>query len=286
MSDWVDFIKNAEPYDSKGILKNRWKEVIEMMERNGEKATAKNLLAHYKAFLLEEAVVVKEQVDLRLAPKTVEDVNAGSGLGLTRLEVSMKGFMRVDSLRIKIPTLPKETSLLKLKPLPKTEPLLKTEPLSRRQFPFSAEHSFHSESSPEIASPLKVEVPSKTESLLKSELVQEDISSLEIILVKEELPPEKIPLPPSPLLQCADLHQNTIPLHDTKRSPGTESEKASAIHTVTNSNTNISVVDISSNDKVSLSVSPLATGLPSATPRECILQTNTQTSTDTPPLDF
>ena len=47
LGDWADFMKKAEPYDSKGSLKNRWREVMQMIDGNGQVVTAKKLLEHY-----------------------------------------------------------------------------------------------------------------------------------------------------------------------------------------------------------------------------------------------
>jgi hypothetical protein len=338
LGDWADFMKKAEPYDSEGWLKNWWREVIEMMDGNGEVVTAKKLLEHYEASLVEEATLVEEPVDLGHAPK-IEEVGFEYEPKVERLEAPKEALVRVGSLQTEQPTLPKETPLLKSealpkqiplveislpkaekqpkndplfksKPSPKTEPLFKTEPLPRTQSLFTAEPpfkveplsktgpSFKAESLFKTESLFKMESLFKTEPLPKSEPVREEVLAPERTPVKKELLPEQIPLPSSPLLQSTTFPQDTPSSQETKPSPSTGTEETSAIHIITNSDTNITVVDTSSNPKINSSVSPSAPASPSAitspsaTLSKDIPQTNTHTSTDTstttnsPPLNF
>lgn len=124
------------------------------------------------------------------------------------------------------------------------------------------------------------------EPLPKSEPLHEEVLVLERTPVKKEPPPEQIPLSSSPPLQFTIFPQNTLPHKREILSPNTETEETSAIHIITNSDTDISVVDTSFNPKNKLSVSPSAPASlsaitsPSATPSGNISQTNTHTSTD------
>jgi hypothetical protein len=362
LSDWADFMKRAEPYDSEGWLKSWWREVVEMMDGNGEVTTAKKLLERYEESLVEEATLVEELVDLGHAPKIEEEEGFGYIPKVGRLGTA------VGSLLIEEPAWPKETPLLKsealpkqiplveiscpmaekqpksdqlfkTKPLPKTEPLFKAEPLSRNeplsiteplsqtqpqfknkppcekfspaktklfnteplpktQFLFTAQPPFKIEPLSKTGPLFKAESLFRTEPLPKSEPVREEVPAPETTPVKE-LPPEQIPLPPSPLLQPTTFPQDTLSSQETKPGPRTGTEETSAIDIIANSDTNITVVDTSSNPKFNSSVSPSApsslsaTTLPSATPSEDTPpQTNTPTSTDTstttnsPPLNF
>jgi hypothetical protein len=109
---WADFIKRAEPYNSQGFLKDLWKKCIEMMDGNGELVTAKKLLEHDDASLVEGATLVENMVDLGHAPK-IEEASIGYGSEVGFLVAVKEAFMRLGSLRTEQPTLPKETPLLK-----------------------------------------------------------------------------------------------------------------------------------------------------------------------------
>ena len=297
LRDWANLVKEAEPYDSEGSLKKRWREVVEMMDGNGEVVTAKKLLEHYEASLVEGTTLVKEPVDRGHAPKIKEEVGVGYGPKGGHPEAPKEALVRVGLLPIEQPTLPKGTPLLKSEALPKptllvgfslpkaekqpkSHQLLKRKPSSKTGPPFKAESLF------------------KTEPLPKSEAVHEEVLAPERTPVKRELPPEQIPLPSSPLLQSTTLLQDTLSSQETKPSPSTGTEETSAIPIITNSDTNITVVDTSSNPRIKSSVSPSAPASlsaitsPSAKPSEDITQTNTHTSTNigpttnSPPLNF
>ena len=113
-----------------------------MIDGNGLVVTAKKLLEHYEASLVEEVMLVKEPLDLGHVPK-IEEVGFGYGPKVGRLEAPKEALERVDSLWIEQPTWPKETSLLKSEALPKQIPLVeislpnaekqpKSEPAHRR----------------------------------------------------------------------------------------------------------------------------------------------------------
>ena len=252
LGDWADFMKKAEPYDSEGWLKTQWREVIEMMDGNGEVVTAKKLLEHYEASSVEEATLVEEALDLGHALKIEKEVRFGYGPKVECLEAPKEALARVGSLQIEQPTLPKETPLLKSETLPKRIPLVG------------------------ISLPGAGGQP-------KSEPVHKEVLAPEGTPATKELPPEQIPLPPSPLLQSTTFPQDTLSSQETKPGPSTGTEETSAIHIITNSDTNITVVDTSSNPKInsSVSLSAPASLSASATPSEDIPQTNTHTSTDT-----
>ena len=124
LGNWADFMKRAEPYDSEGRLKNRWRVAIKMIDRNGEVVTAKKLLECYEEWLVKEATLVKELVDLGHELKIEEEVGFGSRPKVERPETLEETPVRVSSLRIEEPILPKETPLLKSAALPKQTPLV------------------------------------------------------------------------------------------------------------------------------------------------------------------
>ncbi|EXJ66016.1 uncharacterized protein A1O5_10993 [Cladophialophora psammophila CBS 110553] len=68
MGGWADFMERAEPYDSDGSLKDKWREVVEMMEANGEEITAKALMEHHKKSILKETTLLEESTDLGRTP--------------------------------------------------------------------------------------------------------------------------------------------------------------------------------------------------------------------------
>jgi hypothetical protein len=318
LGDWADFMTKAEPYDSRGWLKNRWEEVVKMMDRNGEVVTAKKLLKHYVTPLIEEATLIEEPVGLGRGLKIEweeEAVDFGYGPKVGRLEAPKETSMRVGALQIKQPTLLKEAPLLKgealpqqiplaeislpkvekqsksdslskRKPLPKTEPLVKTEPPPRARLPFTAEPPFKTEPLSKTEPPFKAKSLFETEPLPKSEPVHEEVLAPERTPVKKELPPEQIPLPSSPLPQSTTFSQDILPSQETKSSSSTGTEDTSATHIITNSDTNTTVVDTSSDPRISSSVSSSALASvsaiasPSVTPSEDIPQTNIHTSTD------
>ncbi len=57
LGSWADFMKRAKPYDTKGLLKTGWREIVECMERNRELVTAARLLQHYEQSLNEDRVL-------------------------------------------------------------------------------------------------------------------------------------------------------------------------------------------------------------------------------------
>ena len=120
---WADFMKRAEPYDSEGWLKHRWREAVGMMARNGEVVAAEKLLKHYKESLIEEMTPVEEPVDLGRAPKIEKEVYFGCEPKVGRREAYEVEPVRLDSLRIEKPTLRKKTPLLESAALPKQIPL-------------------------------------------------------------------------------------------------------------------------------------------------------------------
>ncbi len=377
LGEWADFMKRAEPYDSKGWLKNRWREVVKMMDGTGEVVTAKKLLEHHKGWLVKEATLVKEPVGLGHAPKIKEEVGFGYIPKVGRRETLEETLVRVGSLRTEEPILPKETPLVKSEALPKQIPLVeaflpkaekepKSDPLFKTELPpktqtqslsktkplFKTDPLFQTKLSPKPESPsgngplsqtepqfgckprceklcpakttlfntgplpksrflftaeplFKLEPLSKTRPLFKteslfktkplpeSEPVHEEVTGTQTTPVKKELPPEQIQLPRSPLLQPLTFPQDTLSSQETKPSPSTGTEETGATDIITNSDTNITVVNTSSSPKTSSSVSPSAPASLSATRSEDIPpQTNAHTSTGTgtgtksPPLNF
>ena len=301
LRDWADFMEIAEPYDSEGQLKNWWREVVEMMDGNGEVVTAKKLLEHYEESLVEEATLVEEPVEPTWPKETP----------LLKSEALPEQIPLVEISFPKAEKQPKSDQLFKTKPLPKTEPLLKTEPLSRNeplsqtqpqykskppyeklspakttlfnteplpktQFLFTAQPPFKIGPLSKTGPLFKAESLFRTEPVPKSEPVREEVSAPETTPVKE-LPREQIPLPPSPLLQSTTFPQDILPSQETKLGLRTGTEETSAVDIIANSDANITVVDT----------------LPSTTPSEDIPpQTSTHTSTDnntttnSPPLNF
>ncbi|CZR69623.1 uncharacterized protein PAC_19523 [Phialocephala subalpina] len=157
LGDWADFMKRAEPYDSEGSLKKRWRKVIKMMDEDGEVVTAEKLLERYEASLAKKATLVGRPADLGYVPKIgrLEAPKETTRVGLLRIEQPTspnktpplkskalpKQIPQVENRIPKAEKYPKSDPPPKRKPLPKTEQIFKSEPVPRTQLPFKTEPS-------------------------------------------------------------------------------------------------------------------------------------------------
>jgi hypothetical protein len=75
VADWAEFIERAEPYDrDDGSLKPSWKIVVETIDGKGELVTAKKLLEHYEASLVEEPTFIETCLVIAEPPIKVESL--------------------------------------------------------------------------------------------------------------------------------------------------------------------------------------------------------------------
>jgi hypothetical protein len=75
VADWAEFIERAEPYDpDDGSLKPSWRRVVETMDGKGELVTAKKLLEHYEASLVEEPTFIETSLVIAEPPVKVESL--------------------------------------------------------------------------------------------------------------------------------------------------------------------------------------------------------------------
>lgn len=124
LRDWADFMKEAEPYDSEGQLKDRWMKVIKILDGNRETVTAKKLLEYHKTSLVEMKMGVKESVNLERAPTIKKEVAFGYGSNIERLRSPRVELAHVSSLRIEQPMSSREATVLQSEALPKQLPLV------------------------------------------------------------------------------------------------------------------------------------------------------------------
>jgi hypothetical protein len=175
LCDWAKFMEIAEPYDSRGVLKARWKNLIKRTVKSGETVTAKKLLEHYELSLAEDTTLVEGSVDPGRALKIEEqEDDLWNTPKLEELEGPKKASVHLDSLRIEQPASTKETLLFKSeaspepislagislpgpKKQPKSDPLIKFKPLPKSQFSFTAESSFKGTPFSKIGNPFKTE---------------------------------------------------------------------------------------------------------------------------------
>jgi hypothetical protein len=225
VGDWAKFMEIAEPYDSRGVLKARWKTFVKRTVRGGKTVTAKRLLEHCELSLAEDTTLVEEPVDPGRALKIEEqaDDDLWSATKLEELEGPKKASVHLDSLRIEQPAATQDTL-----PAPfVSDPLFGTEPFLK-------------------INPLYEDVPAKR------------------ALADEELSPERIPLPPSPLLRPVDS-QDILSMQVTEPGPRLEIEKPSVTNTITKSNTS-SVATPSSESKNPLNSSATSSPKPKSKP--------------------
>ena len=160
---WANFMEKAEPYDSCGRLRDRWKVSIESIEMDGELITGKKLLECYENSLIPQATIIKEEpVKLEQEMKIKKEEDLGDKSTLERLEAFKETISSVGSLKSEAPLLKTETPLLQsttppkqtavvgtclstvetkansdllltTTPLPKTEALLETDQLSTKE---------------------------------------------------------------------------------------------------------------------------------------------------------
>jgi hypothetical protein len=72
VADWAEFIERAEPYDqSDGSLKPLWEIVVKAIDGTEGLVTAKRLLAHYEASLVEEPTLIETSLAIAQPPMKV-----------------------------------------------------------------------------------------------------------------------------------------------------------------------------------------------------------------------
>lgn len=98
LSDWACFIKNAKPFDSKGRLTSRWRNVIKTMDGSGEEVNTKKLLKYYKASLVQKAALIREITDLLRVPNIKNEVSTEYGSEVRRLAALEKALAGANSL--------------------------------------------------------------------------------------------------------------------------------------------------------------------------------------------
>jgi hypothetical protein len=171
LSAWAKFIGEVKPYDSNGHLKAQWKTSIAKIDRQMAAITAEQLLDYYEATLIDEPKVLREQVDMLRASKNVE-ASTEHYTKVMQPKASIRGYLRVNSLETVHLSSPKGTALGESKAshnIPKADPSNKSKP----------SWSIRSTNG--------------------------EVSAPSVALVKKELTPEDIPLPPSPILVSATL---------------------------------------------------------------------------------
>ncbi|KAF1813279.1 hypothetical protein P152DRAFT_434214 [Eremomyces bilateralis CBS 781.70] len=216
-------------------------------------------------------------------------------ISLLKLESWPKQIPLVDFSLPQAEKQPKRNPLFKGEQSAKAEPVFKTESLPRTQFLFTAKPPVKIEPLWKTGAPFKAEPLFKAESLFKTESLVEtepipknepvrgELLAPEGTSVKKELLPERIPLPPSPLLQYITFTQNILPPQEKKPSPSTGTKQISAIDVIQNTDTNSTVVHTSSNPKVNSSISSStpaslpAINSPSAAISKNLPQTDTHT---------
>jgi hypothetical protein len=97
---------------------------------------------------------------------------------------------------------------------------------------------------------------------MKGEPIHEDLTQMTTVM--EEVAPEKIPLPPSPIVQPKTSAQNIFLLQDIGPISSTGPKTTSAIDTTTSCPINVTVADISSNSRTSILLSSSAPASSSA----------------------
>jgi hypothetical protein len=272
LSNWVDFMMKVDPYDLKGYLKPRWKEVIEKMVENGEVISAKRLLEHYETSLANGAKLVKEPVDLAGVTRLKEEVEFEYGLKLRDSFAPKKAVLHAGPQLIIEPMLAKPTPLLKTEhsseqiqlmtvsinkiqkqpesnilfgrhSIQKTEFLFKIEPLPRIELHIKAEPDYKPEPWSKTDLSFTANFLSKTERVRRKEPIHEDVLKPEGPLIKNRIPPEQIPLPPSPLLQSKIFPSDIISTLNKTPNSDTGPETNEAIEVITRLDANTSIVD-------------------------------------------
>ena len=115
---WVDFMERAQPYDSNGCLKTRWRLVMETFDKNKEDVTGKRLLDYYEKSLAQEVKVAAKSLPIYKSDDSkqklkikVQEISSEDLPDLGRLDTLTKTAAYVDSLLIEDPPVIKEESL-------------------------------------------------------------------------------------------------------------------------------------------------------------------------------
>jgi hypothetical protein len=144
LGGWADLFKKHQPYDSTGLLKDQWRDVIERMDRKKVLVTVESLLEHH-ARALDDTI---EELRVRIASLTGEEPTLAKENSPTNRDALPK-----EELPAKIPH-PKEKekelaiSLPIQMPPPKAAPHFKPGPLLGTEFLYRAKHQDRSGSPP------------------------------------------------------------------------------------------------------------------------------------------
>ncbi|KAJ5657618.1 uncharacterized protein N7484_001267 [Penicillium longicatenatum] len=155
----------ARPYNKYGQLKPQWKEAIEMIHKESGLVTAQKLLGSYQASLINAGPALDKPVHSLYTPKIKEGITILRPKPI-QLKASKKEDMSSNLSSMKLPELSDHTALVK-------KEISKKEPTGQRV------------------------VTSKPPS--GPNLIRKLAPILNTILIKEELKPEEIPLPLSPI---------------------------------------------------------------------------------------
>ncbi|KAJ5986595.1 hypothetical protein N7451_010960 [Penicillium sp. IBT 35674x] len=220
LSDWATFMELARPYDEGGFLKPQWKEVIMRIHHSLEVVTAEKLLALYTATLVKQETAPEKVVDSLYTLKIKEEIPI-----LRPMPTILK--------TVKEETMPGDHPLAKHPKWPENKDLGK------------------------IGKPTEDQLDKSKVSLRRSSM-RKGTPVLDIVLVKKELSPEEIPLPPSPSSEPASpLTASSSPQHTYEGSDAAvrlPTTKGSA----TNSNTEIINVTALNNPGTDSAVFPSA----------------------------
>ncbi|KAJ5523595.1 hypothetical protein N7513_013139 [Penicillium frequentans] len=224
VSKWATFMEIARPYDEGGLLKSQWREVIEKIHHRLEVVTAEKLLALYTATLIKHENAPEKAVTLLYTPKVKEEIPI-LHLVPTVLKAVKKENMLGDLPLMKHPKRLEDTN------------------------PGRSGTSWRKPTEDQLA---KSKISPRGTSMCKADPV------LDIVLVKKELMPEEIPLPPSPSSQPAS--PLTAPSYPQCTHEGSETgvKLQTTKVSVTDTNTKIINVTASNNPNTNSRVPPPA----------------------------
>lgn len=213
---WADFMRRALPYDLNGRLKTQWRIITGMMDKNKECITGEKLLEHYEKSLVQGALVEAKASPIHMwdDPKQelkveVKEISIKDEQDLEQLDSLAEIAVCVDALSIEDAVKPKD------------EPL-------------------HGE-------PALLEVSlSKSEIQATNNPAHEKLARITITTVTEDIPPERIPLPPSPIVDPRTSDRYIPLLHVKGPDPDIGIEAANAIDFSPISLVNVTVANISS----------------------------------------
>jgi hypothetical protein len=185
LGGWALFMTESIPYDSKGILKGKWMDIINTMVMNGETITGRKLLERYGYRLDIKRLEGPEEGSMDAGPLETNWSKLTVAPLVDGEQLSPKPILLMAEKQ------PSNGRIFKSRPLPKME----QRPEGVKPFLSTAKSPIKVEALSKTRLPSRAELPAKHEPVLGGEA-----------LVKRELRPEEIPLPPSPV-----LHATTVP---------------------------------------------------------------------------